>query len=94
MKDINPELTVQHAARVKQFLADDVIQEVLAAMSLMYYKEFLDSKSSEERIRAQAKGVVVRDFETTLRAVVGAGEHVSEMTKAHEKRITQNAPRT
>jgi hypothetical protein len=86
MSDPSAETLVRDANRVREFLADDAISASLGRMERRYYEEFVGATSSEERIRAQAKAVVLRDFLSEMAVTLDRGEvAVLAAAKKHTK---------
>lgn len=65
---------IRDATRVKEFLADPIIEGAMSRMERRFYEAFIAADSSEKRVTAWAQATVLRTFETELNAVIGAGE--------------------
>ena len=86
MSEKSPERIVQEAARIDQFLRDDVVGGALQRMERRYYEEFLAADSSEARVKAWAKANVLRDLEGQMKSLVDAGEfEILQMAKAAKR---------
>ena len=65
---------LERAQAVERLLADENVQEAIAALKRQNYDLFIRSKDESGRAMAQAQAIVLESFEATLRGVVGAGE--------------------
>lgn len=72
---MSAEEEIREAARVEEFLNDDVIQGALGRLERLYYEEFKLAMSDEARVMAQAKARVRDDVVTELQRIVRNGEH-------------------
>lgn len=88
---MTPEKAIQDAMRVQNFMKDDAIVAALAMMKWRNYDEFENAKSSEDRMRAQAKAVVLREFADALQVVIDAGE-LEALKIAEAVKKAQRAP--
>ena len=77
--------TELHAARIREFLNDELVQTALQAMKDVNYRAFVDAKDDDARRMAQAKALVLGDFEAALQVVVDAGER-ARITRERSER--------
>ena len=72
--------------RVKNFVEDPIIQQVIARLASLNYSEFKKAKSESEIRSAHARGVVLDDFVNELQSVIDDGLAASIQRKERELR--------
>ena len=65
---------IRDAARLDQFLKDEVVDGAFKEVATRYYKEFRAADSSEKRVTAWAKANALEDLLLELRTAINAGE--------------------
>lgn len=71
---------VTRGIRVRQWLEDEAVQEVLTDLRNQNYELFVGARDEAGRQMAQAQALVLRAFEAGLRAIVDHGE-----VEAHDR---------
>jgi aryl-alcohol dehydrogenase-like predicted oxidoreductase len=87
---MSAEQKIRDAMRVREIMKDEVFVAALAGLKWRNYDEFENAASSEDRIRAQAKAVVLRDFLDAFQVVLDSGElevlKIAEQAKKDARR--------
>lgn len=78
---LTAEQIVRRAGRLAEFVSDEIVVNALATLKYENYQAFLKADSSEDRVRAWAKGAALEEFADELTRIRDAGE--VEMEKAN-----------
>ncbi len=71
--------------RIEAFLKDESVVLVLDSMEALYYLEFKQAVTSDDRVRAWAKAHYLDDFKAGLRTVVNNG-HLLQVERDRKAR--------
>lgn len=80
------------ADRLDAFLKDESVQEAIELLKKSYYASFIAAQSDDDRRLAQAKAVVIGDFEAMLRAVVDAGTRETLEQEQRDRALSTRTP--
>lgn len=78
------ETRIIHGDAVERFVNDPTIQSVFAEQKLLYFNEWVETESPEERERIWAKARALDDIDTQLRAVVASGQRAKHDLAARD----------
>jgi len=91
----NEQDQIEAGARVESFVQDSVIQSIIARLASENYAAFKQAENENERLIAQAKGVVLDEFMTALQGVIDVGAGAKIQRKERELReARQNEGKT
>lgn len=65
---------IAQAERIKQFVEDAVVNDIISKLERKYYEEFKKARSADERVTTWAKAVVLEDFLTSMSIRVNDGK--------------------
>jgi hypothetical protein len=77
---------IRDAARIAEFLADEVVQNRLARLRADYDEEWRTGASTADREAVWFKRRALDDLETELRIVVDAGQAATHAREVRERR--------
>ncbi len=80
------EKAIRDGQRVKQFLADEVIDGAFKSVASDIYAEFRQADSSEKRVTAWAKSNALEAILTELNAIASRGEYEAKELEKAERR--------
>lgn len=83
---IREERAIRAAKRINEFLADEAVQERLAALRAQYDEEWRSGASTADREAVWYKRRALDDLENELRIVVDAGKAATHARDVRERR--------
>ena len=81
----SPEQQIADAARVRNFLNDEVIRQAMIDVEKDFIEEMISAKTSEERARSQGKIVALRTLMVAITAVIDRGDHIAASIARQQK---------